>query len=274
MQDDVLMLRVAGLAVRLHVEKLPARRRMELRTRYGGFLRPDAAAGAPAAVLTMQEAAGPDFLPWQEHAALPLRVWLAGERLWVRSPWEYGWLDLMGGMGSVMLRPRGAPENFLRVIFGWLCVQRGGLLLHACGLCRDARGYLFAGPSGAGKSTVATLAAGATVLSDDLVIVRPVRGRYRVYGTPFHGSASTAPRCDSSAPLTGIYFLVQAPDHAALPLDGAAALAQMTAAAPFVTTLPTGAALTLGVCARLIGQVAPQALHFRPDPGFWEVIHV
>ena len=273
MHDDAFMLTIADLAVRLNVAALPARRRMGLHARYGGFLHPRAQQNAPAAALAMQEIPGDDFLPWHEHTPVPVRVRLVGDRLWVRSPWECGWLDLVHGSGAVTLRPRGDPENFLRVVYAWLCLQRGGLLLHACGLRADDRGYLFAGPSGAGKSTVAMLSPSATVLSDDLVIVRQVCGRYHVYGTPFHGSASAAPRHEGSACLAGIFFLVQAPDHALVPLDRATALAQVAAATPFVTTLPAGAALTLGVCARLVSQVAPQALHFRPDPGFWEVIH-
>lgn len=273
MRDDSLWLTVAGLSVRLDAAALPTQRRLGLSARYGDFLGAAVAAGAPVAALTVAEVDGDDFLPWADNAALPLRVEWVGERLWVASPWERGWFDPARGAGAVTLRPRGELENFLRVMMAWLCLQRGGLLLHACGLRAGACGYLFAGPSGAGKSTVAALSPGATVLSDDLVIVRPVRGRYRVYGTPFHGSTSTAARCAGSAALAGIFFLVQAPTHALVPLEGPAALAQLAATTPFVTTLPAGAALTLGVCARLLSQVAPQALHFRPDAGFWEVIY-
>ena len=53
------------------------------------------------------------------------------------------------------------------------------------------------------------------------------------------------------------------------PLAPAAALAQVVAATPFVTTLPAGAALTLGACARLVAQTSPQAHHFRSAHGFW-----
>ncbi len=98
--------------------------------------------------------------------------------------------------------------------------------------------YVFAGPSGAGKSTVPTLSPGATVLSDDLVALRQVGGRYHLYGTPFYGSIATAVRCGGCVPLVGFYMLVQAPHHAPAPLAPAAALAQVVAATPFVTTLP------------------------------------
>lgn len=266
-------LAVAGIGVRLDLGATTAQRRAVLASRYGEFLQADVSTVALAAVLAIHDAEGDDFLPWSENAPLPVRVRLAGERLWVRSPWESGWLDMTHGIGAVTLRPQGDFENFLRVLFAWLCLQRGGLLLHACGLQRAANGYLFAGPSGAGKSTVASLATGATVLSDDLVIVRPVRGRFHVFATPFHGSAAPDRRNTGSAPLAGIYFLVQAPHHALLPLNMAESLARMVAATPFVTSLPAGAALTLGACTRLVSHVPPQALEFRPDPGFWEVIH-
>ncbi len=269
---------VAGLAVQLDLLGMPAARRATIHARYGAFLDAKLSGRAsssvvPAAMISLQEVAGADFLAWEANAPLPVRVRLVGERLWVRSPWESGWLDLASRVGVLTLRPRGDLENFMRVVYAWLCLQRGGLLLHACGLRAGDRGYVFAGPSGAGKSTVAALSPGAIVLSDDLVALRPVRGRYYLYGTPFYGSAATAPRCDGCVPLAGFYMLVQAPHHALAPLTPAAALAQVVAATPFVTTLPAGAALTLGACARLVAQTSPQALHFRPDPGFWEVIH-
>ena len=270
--SQVTTLVVAGLAVRLDLLAAPAARQSMITERYAAFLDP-APGVAPVATLYLQEVAGADFLAWAENAPLPVRVRLVGERLWVRSPWECGWLDLASRVGVITLRPRGDPENFLRVVYAWLCLQRGGLLLHACGLRVGERGYLFAGPSGAGKSTVAALSTGATVLSDDLVAVRPVGGRYHLYGTPFFGSSATAPRADGCVPLAGFYLLVQALHHALAPLTPAAALAQVVAATPFITTLPAGASLTLGVCARLVAQTSPQALHFRPDPGFWEVIH-
>ncbi|MBU1871203.1 MAG: hypothetical protein KKH80_00155, partial [Candidatus Omnitrophica bacterium] len=40
-----------------------------------------------------------------------------------------------------------------------------GFLIHACGIIKDGKGYIFAGPSGNGKSTVASLSRNLAVLS-------------------------------------------------------------------------------------------------------------
>lgn len=64
-----------------------------------------------------------------------------------------------------------------------------GLLVHACGLGINKKGYLFMGRSGQGKTTIAMLAKkiGAKVLSDDRIIMRLLKDRVRIFGTPWHG---------------------------------------------------------------------------------------
>ncbi|GAF88373.1 unnamed protein product, partial [marine sediment metagenome] len=57
----------------------------------------------------------------------------------------------------------------------------------------DGRGLLFAGKSGCGKSTTARLwhkRSKAMVLNDDRIIVRKVRGKFLIYGSPWHGEFS------------------------------------------------------------------------------------
>jgi hypothetical protein len=58
--------------------------------------------------------------------------------------------------------------------------RAGGVILHACSIERQGKGYLFAGQSGAGKSTLAKLwdqQKGVEVLSDDRTIVRTQEGQ-------------------------------------------------------------------------------------------------
>ncbi len=65
-----------------------------------------------------------------------------------------------------------------------------GILLHACCINDNGKGYIFSGFSGAGKSTMAKQwlnADGAKVLNDDRTIVREIRGLFYAYGTPWHG---------------------------------------------------------------------------------------
>ena len=85
--------------------------------------------------------------------------------------------------------------------------REGGLILHASGVVTEQGGWAFTGPSGAGKSTLADLFAqtGASVLSDERIIIRNVQGRVMVYGTPWPGSGRQA--ANASAPLTALYCI-------------------------------------------------------------------
>ncbi len=58
------------------------------------------------------------------------------------------------------MRPGGNPENYLRVIYAWRCLEQGALLVHASGVIRRGRGFVFFGPSGSGKTTSARLSPG------------------------------------------------------------------------------------------------------------------
>ena len=57
------------------------------------------------------------------------------------SYYEQGWFDLNSMQGELVMRPEGDPENFLRVIYAWRCLEQGALLLHASGVIRNGKGY-------------------------------------------------------------------------------------------------------------------------------------
>src|SRR3989442_10074637 len=87
-----------------------------------------------------------------------------------------------------------------------------GLVLHAASLIRRGRAHLFCGPSGSGKTTVARLSPDATLLSDELSIVRIFDKRARCYGTPFSGELARAGE-DRAAPLGGVLLPPPGPGH-------------------------------------------------------------
>ena len=126
-------------------------------------------------------------------------------------------------VGDVWARddgPQSALGYPLEEVLAINLLARGrGVLLHACGVCDDGRGMLFAGTSGAGKSTMASLweeREGVTVLSDDRVIVREREGRFWAYGTPWHGDARVL--SPEAAPLEQIFLIQHANEHCPIPL--------------------------------------------------------
>jgi hypothetical protein len=83
----------------------------------------------------------------------------------------------------------------------------GGIVLHSAGVLSPQGGYIFTGASGAGKSTLARLFAerGASVLSDERMIVRRSGSGVVAYGTPWVGSGQYAKNV--SGHVTGLYCI-------------------------------------------------------------------
>jgi len=94
------------------------------------------------------------------------------------------------------------------LLFTSLLAHAHGVIVHAAAVVVDGEGWVFAGPHGAGKSTLARLfktRPGVTVLNDDRVVVREVHGRWRVFGTPWAGSARL--NADATASIRGICLI-------------------------------------------------------------------
>lgn len=70
--------------------------------------------------------------------------------------------------------PSGGLSQLLRYAVGRVLAHRGHLVLHAAVLVIKGQAVLIAGPTGSGKTTLclAALRAGASVVTDDLVLVR------------------------------------------------------------------------------------------------------
>jgi hypothetical protein len=147
-----------------------------------------------------------------------------------------------------------------------LLARGRGVEVHACGVIdTDGAAYLFAGQSGAGKSTIARLwsRAGATILSDDRIVLRIREGRVWMYGTPWHGEEQFG--CPEAAPLSRIFFLAHAPENktATITEAGAAALLFARAFPPFYDK--AGLDFTLGFLGDVMHRVPASQLAFVPD---------
>jgi hypothetical protein len=116
----------------------------------------------------------------------------------------------------VRLNPFEYPLD--EVILVHYLLRGRGLHVHACGIAIDGRGFLFAGPSGAGKSTLTALwqPTGASLLSDDRIIIRRRHHTLQMYGTPWHGDLNIC--SPESAPLEKIFFLARGSENSLRPL--------------------------------------------------------
>ncbi|HYS78426.1 MAG TPA: hypothetical protein VEO94_06280, partial [Candidatus Dormibacteraeota bacterium] len=125
-------------------------------------------------------------------------------------------------------------ENFLRALTASLILERGGLLLHASGVVRGGRAYMFFGPSGRGKTTVTILSPGDVVLSDDLSLIVRNGDRFEAAGVPFGMAHQRIPDTNASFPIASLNALSQGPQVRRERLTGAAAVAAIVASLPFV----------------------------------------
>jgi len=215
---------------------------------------------------------GEQFVPYGFTRTYYIGTRNQNGRIDFESHFEKGWIDLATGRGELVMRPTGRVENFLRVLYAWLCLDQGGLVLHACGVISNRRAFVFYGPSGSGKTTVACLSSDRTILSDDIVIVKKQNGKFRAFGVPFRGDLPEAPRTNDSADLAGIFILHKATENRLEPLPISLAAARLTACVPFVMSEPHNAQRVMRVANELATSVPRYALHFKRDPEFWSLL--
>jgi hypothetical protein len=105
------------------------------------------------------------------------------------------------------LNPLGYPLD--QLLFTNFLALGKGAEVHACGVTdSQGRGHLFVGQSTAGKTTIARLwenEPDITVVSDDRIILRRIKNKIWMYGTPWHGDAMLA--SPTRALVTAVYFL-------------------------------------------------------------------
>jgi hypothetical protein len=162
-------------------------------------------------------------------------------------------------------------DCLLRILLTWMLLPRAGFLLHAATVIRDGRAYLFAGKSGAGKSTVASLAPEGSVLTDELSLVRREGGVWQAYGTPFWGEFH-AGNLNTSAPVAGIFRLVQAVENHVTPLRPVEFLRAMIGNVLFFSRQPADSQRLLNIISQAAQELRGYTLEFRKDRTFWEVL--
>jgi hypothetical protein len=162
-------------------------------------------------------------------------------------------------------------ELVLRIVCARLAFQAGGLLLHGAGILRNQGVHLFIGPSGAGKTTVARLSKAATVLNDDLVVVRPALPRWTVRGTPFSNPSQVSPT-HATGPLVAVWTLQQSAENNIVSQSTGRALAHLLAAVPVMTGATETLPPVVERLKRLLETVTYAELAFNLDGRFWSNI--
>lgn len=151
-----------------------------------------------------------------------------------------------------------------QIILSGLLAGQGALMVHACGVVDRGRGYVFMGRSGAGKSTTAALwhKAGATVLSDDRVILRRSDGLWSVHGAPWYSRARLS--SPESAPLHGLFTLAHGKENSLKPLKDSSAALELLSHCVVPTWDPERRLRAFDAAACLVEEAPLRRFNFRP----------
>ncbi|MCI5161105.1 MAG: hypothetical protein D3917_03585 [Candidatus Electrothrix sp. AX5] len=146
-----------------------------------------------------------------------------------------------------------------------------GLIIHAAGGSFQGKGIVFAAPSRTGKSTLSQLLMedrGNQLFSEERLIIRLVRGKWYVWGTPWQGEGGIA--LNKAAPLDALVFLRQADDTAICRSSPSVALHSLLQTASIPWYSKEWAEKGLALCESLLGDIPAYEFFFRPDDS---VIH-
>lgn len=188
---------------------------------------------------------------------------------------EYrGCIDWQAKEASLTLGVRNpliGVDYFLRVAAAVGAYSEGGMLIHAAGVVRDEKAYLFLGPSGAGKTTTARNSPPGSVLNDDLLVLYPLEGRWYAAATPFYNPTQNRPQA-GCAPLAKMLFLVKDQKVYLESIPKGQALAEMIACIPVLTVEPFYLRAYLQRCQAILEQIPYYHLHLLPDDSYWTVL--
>jgi hypothetical protein len=163
-------------------------------------------------------------------------------------------------------------ENALRCLAGRLALELGGLGLHAAGVVRAGRAYLFAGPSRSGKTTAVGLSAPSRSLGDDFAMVLP-EGDGNGWVAPVLPFDNASPvehePVETPFPVAGIWRLYPSTDTRVEKPPFGAAVASLLGCAAMPWIYPEFAADLLERASRLVTAGLFAHLRFTKDPGFW-----
>jgi hypothetical protein len=183
--------------------------------------------------------------------------------------------------GPIELALRGWRVNDFDQALGVLVqvlapLRAGGLCLHGSSVLRGDEGFAFIASSETGKTTVARLSKdlGHTVLAEEMTYVGwPAGdGRPHVYNLPLRERNDLRTTTAVSAPLDGIYRLVQDPHDVVEPLGRRDRTLELAARAAIGARAPVVMDAALSVIERLDADQPLRRLRFTRSTRFWQAI--
>lgn len=266
---DSLVLSIGDISVLVFSESHEFMAQTE--KRYANFISTETAPLFRIQVNILAEKMGPNLAPDVEKPQVRFDNGTErGTFAWQGLSGEFDLVSREARM-SCTLSPTGL-NSFLRFVYSLVLLKEPGFLVHASGLIKNEKGYIFPGKSGVGKTTITRLSPGATLLSDDIPLVK-IGDAPLIFGTPFWGDLAVAGE-KTSAPLAGIYFPVKDKKNYTERLKARQVFEKLLPNVVFFFKNAEFSKQLFNLCFDLATKVPGYELHFLPDFSFWGCIDV
>ncbi len=185
-------------------------------------------------------------------------------------------LDNLNGKGQLFVNEYMTIQkiNYVLIqILGLRVLKKGGLVLHAAGLVRENKAYIFLGHSGSGKSTVAGLSSDFRLLNDDIVGILPGKTSWYAHPTPFWHTKQIRPSAKvEPVVVSGFFRLLKDTNLEITKLSLAQSIAAITCSTSILASNPNLAHQVMDISSRITQTIPVFDLHFRKDNSFWSII--
>jgi hypothetical protein len=200
-----------------------------------------------------------------------LHIHPEGEKVAIERAGFKGYINLKTLEGEVKLFSENSFESFLRILCSLILPEKDGLSIHASSLIRNGKAYVFPGESEAGKTTIVRLSPEATLLTDEISIIRGIGSIPVAYGTPFRSDLE-ASGDNVSAPVKGLYFPVKDNENYLYKLNNKPALARLLSNVVIFGQDHNLIQKAFYLAYDLVRSLPCYELHFLPEPSFWNCI--
>ena len=183
-----------------------------------------------------------------------------------------GSIDINGAKVHLRRLPGHEIGSYFDLVFMYairhFLSHKGGLLLHASGLVKDGKAFVFCGPDESGKSTISKMAPPSHIAADDSLAASKVNGSYWLYTVPWGRRNSK----NVSAPIAKIFFLRKARELEVRGMAMIEAVKEFLANTFFDTLDEQVYVKTLETVHDLAERVSCQELYFPPTGDYLDAL--